>query len=154
MGLEEVLLGEGKDYSKDYISALKQQASLYGEDYALKMHEEIGKLEGNIPEKASDTPNLFIAVVGMPGSGKSAVTDYLRTKFGDNNWVRFGQPTLDIYLTMKAYDEEKGNPIKKQEEYERPIREIMRKRYGMDAYAKINMADFEKNSSTGKSNWR
>jgi dephospho-CoA kinase len=69
-----------------------------------------------------------IAVVGMTGSGKSEVARMLR----ENGFtmVRFGDVT----------DEElkkQGRPLT--EENERPLREAFRKKYGMAAYAILNL---------------
>lgn len=69
----------------------------------------------------------------MTGAGKSAVADYLVEK----NWgfARFGQIVLDIV-------KERGLvPI---EENERPIREQLRKEYGMAAMAILNIPKFDK----------
>ena len=68
----------------------------------------------------------------MTGSGKSVIADYLvKEGFG---FFRFGQITLDIV-------KEKGlEPIDKNE---RPIREEVRKKHGMGAYATLNMPKIE-----------
>ena len=72
--------------------------------------------------------NIFIAIVGMAGSGKSVVADELiRHGF---QFFRFGQITLDII-------KEKGLPPS--EENEKAVREGVRKEYGMGAYAILNM---------------
>lgn len=77
--------------------------------------------------------NKFIALVGMTGSGKSVVADYLvKKKF---NFVRFGQITLDIV-------KERGLPPT--EENERKIREEVRRKHGMGAYAILNIPKFDK----------
>ncbi len=77
--------------------------------------------------------NKLVCVVGMTGSGKSIVSDYLVGK--DFGFVRFGQITLDIV-------KERGlDPI---EENEKPIREEVRKKYGMGAYAILNIPKFDK----------
>ncbi|MFC2134535.1 AAA family ATPase [Bacteroidota bacterium] len=72
--------------------------------------------------------NKFIALVGMCGSGKSVVADELvRQGF---NFFRFGQITLDIV-------KERG--LEPSEENEKPIREEVRKKHGMGAYAILNI---------------
>ncbi|MBT4869968.1 MAG: AAA family ATPase [Candidatus Diapherotrites archaeon] len=76
--------------------------------------------------------NKLICLVGMTGSGKSVVADYLvKNGFG---FFRFGQITLDIV-------KERGlEPIDKNE---KPIREEVRKKHGMGAYAILNMPKIE-----------
>jgi len=70
-----------------------------------------------------------VAIVGMPGAGKSEVTKV----FEEHGFtrVRFGDIT----------DEEvKRRELELNEENERRIRELLRKEYGMDAYARLNLA--------------
>lgn len=76
----------------------------------------------------------MICVVGMPGSGKSEVAEYLR-KTKKLGYVRFGQVVLDVIIG------EGGKPT---EEREREIREDLRKEHGMAAIAKLNMPKFDK----------
>ncbi len=69
----------------------------------------------------------IIAVVGMTGSGKSIASDYLASiKY---KFIRFGQITLD---------EIKRRKLAPTEENEVGIREGLRKKYGMAAYAILN----------------
>ncbi len=69
-----------------------------------------------------------VAVVGMPGSGKSEVVNTFREQgFAA---VRFGD------ITDKAV---KKQGLKLTEENERPVRERLRKEHGMAAYAKLNV---------------
>jgi len=76
--------------------------------------------------------NKLICLVGMTGSGKSVVADYLVEQgFG---FLRFGQITLDIV-------KERG--LEPTEENEKPIREEMRKTHGMGAYATLNIPKFD-----------
>ena len=70
----------------------------------------------------------FIALVGMTGSGKSVVADEL-VKRG-YQFFRFGQITLDI-LNEKGLELNEAN--------EKKIREGVRKKHGMGAYAILNM---------------
>lgn len=122
---------------------LIHQRNLFGEEYAKLLQNEVENLGKNINSKIQENENLFFAIVGMPGSGKSLVTDYLRNKFGEENWVRFGQPTLDIYKILEDFDKNHNRKLQKQEEYEKAVRELIRAKYGMDAFAKINMHKFE-----------
>ena len=70
----------------------------------------------------------LVAVVGMPGVGKSEVArvfeenDFSRVRFGD--------------ITDKEI-EKRG--LKLSEENERYVRELLRKEHGMAAYAKLNL---------------
>jgi len=66
----------------------------------------------------------IIAIVGMPGAGKTEASSYLLQK--GFPFFRFGQITID---ELKA----KGLPIT--QENERVFREDIRKREGMGAYA-------------------
>ena len=77
--------------------------------------------------------NKIIALVGMTGSGKSLVADYLISK----GWgfARFGQIVLDIV-------KERG--LAPTEENERPIREEVRQKHGMAAMAILNIPKFDK----------
>jgi len=72
--------------------------------------------------------NKIICIVGMPGSGKSTVADEIaKQKF---TYLRFGQIVLDKI-------KEKG--LKPNEKNERKIREEIRKKYGMAAFAILNI---------------
>jgi dephospho-CoA kinase len=77
--------------------------------------------------------SIFVAIVGLTGSGKSVVADYLKHKQGFE-FVRFGQITLD--LVKERWGEAT-------EERERQIREEIRKKHGMAAFAILNMPKFE-----------
>lgn len=78
------------------------------------------------------TNNRIIAVVGMCGSGKSVLADELvRLGWG---YVRFGQLTID---------EIRRRGLDINEENERTIREDLRKKHGMGAFAKLNIPKFD-----------
>lgn len=77
--------------------------------------------------------NKLICISGMCGSGKSAVSDYLRQK-RDFGYVRFGQITMDKII-------EQGQ--EPSEALEREIREGFRKKHGMAAFAILNMPKFD-----------
>lgn len=77
--------------------------------------------------------NKLICIAGMPGSGKSVISDYFVKK--GYQFVRFGQITLD---------ELKRNKLKLNEANERKIREKIREKYGMAAYAILNYPRFKK----------
>ena len=70
--------------------------------------------------------------MGLPGAGKTEVTDYLMKK-RDFGFVRFGQITLDWFI-------KRG--IKPTEKMERKIREDLRRKHGMAAFAKLNAPKF------------
>ena len=76
--------------------------------------------------------NKLICLVGMTGSGKSVVSDYLVSK--GYSYLRFGQITLDIV-------KERG--LEPTEVNEKKIREDVRKEHGMGAYALLNIPKFD-----------
>ncbi|MBU2544853.1 AAA family ATPase [Patescibacteria group bacterium] len=76
--------------------------------------------------------NKIVFIVGMTGSGKSAVSDELVKKGFE--FVRFGQITLD-----KAAEE--GDVS---EANEKKIRERIRAEHGMAAFATLNIPKFDK----------
>lgn len=69
----------------------------------------------------------------MTGSGKSVASDFLVKK--GFQYLRFGQIVLD---------EVKKRGLNPTEENERPIREELRKKYGMAAMATLNLPKFKK----------
>lgn len=69
----------------------------------------------------------IIAIVGMPGAGKTEAADFLVKK--DFQFIRLGQLTLD---------EIKKRSLEPVEENERKIREDFRINYGMAAFAILN----------------
>lgn len=77
--------------------------------------------------------NKLVCITGLPGSGKSVVADYFVTKGFE--FVRFGQITLDIV---------KAKGIEPTEAIEKKIRENIRKKHGMAAYAKLNLPKLKK----------
>jgi dephospho-CoA kinase len=77
--------------------------------------------------------NKLVCVTGMPGAGKSVFSDYFVEK--GYQFVRFGQITLD---------EVKKKGLKPNEKNERKIREAIRKKHGMAAYAILNYPKFKK----------
>lgn len=72
--------------------------------------------------------NKIICVVGMPGAGKSLVSDELVNQ--GFAYLRFGQITLDKI---------KEDGLKPIEANEKKIREDFRKKYGMAAFATLNI---------------
>lgn len=76
--------------------------------------------------------NKIICVVGMAGSGKSEVSDELvRRGF---SFLRFGQITLDKV---------KREGLEPTETNERKVREGIRKKYGMAAFATLNIPEID-----------
>jgi len=73
-------------------------------------------------------PNKVVCIVGMPGAGKSEVSDeFVKNGF---SYLRFGQITLDKIKEMGLEANEKN---------EKKIREDLRKEYGMGAFATLNI---------------
>lgn len=83
--------------------------------------------------------NKLICLVGMCGSGKSEVADYMKSKrhFG---FLRFGQITLDKVKEMG---------VEPREALEKEIREKFREEHGMAAFAVLNIPKFDDLLSTG-----
>lgn len=73
----------------------------------------------------------------MCGAGKSVVADDLVIRgFG---YVRFGQATMD-YI--------KEHNMEVNEKNEKYVRELLRKEHGMDAFAKLNIPNFDRELAT------
>jgi dephospho-CoA kinase len=72
---------------------------------------------------------MIIAVIGMPGCGKSEVINRLLKK-GNFTKVYFGEVT---------FDEMKKRGLSINEQNERQIREEIRAKHGMGAYAKLSL---------------
>ena len=68
----------------------------------------------------------IIAVLGLPGSGKSVVIDYLIKKYG---WPK-------IYFGEVTFDEMRRLGLEVNEKNERRVREGLRKKFGELCYAK------------------
>lgn len=75
--------------------------------------------------------NKLVCVCGMPGAGKSVLSDFF-TKKG-YQFVRFGQITLDEII-------KRG--LKPTEKNEKAVRERIRKDHGMAAFAILNYPKF------------
>ncbi len=82
--------------------------------------------------------NHLVALVGMPGSGKSAAVAY----FARKGWqvVYFGSLTID---------EIQKRGLKVNEASERNVREELRKKHGMDAYARLLLGRIRETVSAG-----
>ncbi|MCC6740371.1 MAG: AAA family ATPase [Planctomycetia bacterium] len=78
------------------------------------------------------TPHPVVAVVGLAGSGKSE----LAALFEARGWtrIRFGQVTEDEVVA-------RGLPVN--EANERAVREDLRRKHGMEAYALLNLPRIE-----------
>lgn len=74
----------------------------------------------------------IVAIVGMPGSGKSEASDFFQKKGFD--YIRLGQITLD---------EIKKQGLPPIEANERIIRELLRRKHGMAAFAKLNFSKID-----------
>lgn len=82
--------------------------------------------------------NKLVAIVGMCGSGKSVMSDLFK-KHGWN-LVYFGKVTMDAVS-------ERGLPVTP--DNERIVREELRKKFGIDAYAKILLPQIEEMVAKG-----
>lgn len=83
--------------------------------------------------KSASGKRKIIAIVGMAGSGKSEVADFLIKK--GYEYVRLGQIALDILKEKKMPPGEAS---------EKKIREGLRKKHGMAAFAILNMPRIKK----------
>ena len=77
--------------------------------------------------------NKLICITGLPGSGKSIASDFFVKK--GFQFLRFGQITFEELERRKLPVNEKN---------ERMVREGFRKKYGMAAYAILNLSKFKK----------
>lgn len=77
--------------------------------------------------------NKIVFIVGMAGSGKSAIADQLVEK--GFSYVRFGQVVID---------ELKKRALEINETNEKMVREELRKKHGMGALAILNTDNFDK----------
>jgi len=80
----------------------------------------------------------IIAICGMAGSGKSVVADYFVAQ--GYQFLRFGQVTLDVIIEQDK---------KPSEKLERQVRESLRKKHGMGAFAKFIIPKVEKLKKNG-----
>jgi dephospho-CoA kinase len=86
----------------------------------------------------SDKSKL-ICVVGLPGAGKTEVSEYIRAK-NNFGYFRFGQIVLDKVKEISD---------KPSEELERKFREEIRAEHGMAAMAILNLPKIEELIETG-----
>jgi dephospho-CoA kinase len=68
----------------------------------------------------------IIAIIGMPGSGKTDVIEHLRIKY----------KLAKVYFGEVTFDEMKKRSLKINEKNERLVREDLRKKFGQDIYCK------------------
>ncbi len=80
----------------------------------------------------------LIVLVGMPGSGKSTLVDYLVSK---------GLPS--VYFGGITIDEVKRRGLEVNEKNEKIVREDIRAREGKDAYAQRIISQIEQHASQG-----
>lgn len=83
---------------------------------------------------------IILAVVGLPGSGKTVIVEYLMEK---TNWPK-------VYFGDATFDEMKKRGLEINESNERKTREEIRKNLGMKAYATLSLPKIKelfKNSS-------
>ncbi|NCD00496.1 dephospho-CoA kinase [bacterium] len=80
------------------------------------------------------TKTKLLAVVGLPGSGKTETIDYLKEKYNNAN----------IYLGEATFDRLKEEGLEINPTNERQMREKIREELGMSAYAKLALPKVEK----------
>lgn len=76
---------------------------------------------------------IILAIVGLPGAGKTEATNYLMSKTG---WPK-------VYFGDVTFEEMKKSGLEINEENERKTREALRAEYGMGAYAKLSLPKIE-----------
>ncbi len=91
------------------------------------------KTGGNKDRKGNRSKSFALAIVGMPGAGKTTAAKIIE-KLG-LGYIRLGQITIDI-LKEKGLEVSEAN--------ERRIREKLREEYGMAAYAIKNFSKIDK----------
>lgn len=79
------------------------------------------------------TKKIILAVVGLPGAGKTEVTKFLVEKGFQK-----------IYFGEITFEEIKRRNLEVNEANERLVREELRKKYGMAAYAILNLPKIKK----------
>ncbi|OGY42057.1 MAG: hypothetical protein A2Y67_03170 [Candidatus Buchananbacteria bacterium RBG_13_39_9] len=72
---------------------------------------------------------IILAIVGLPGAGKTEITNYLQKKFG---WPK-------IYFGQAVFDEIANRGLEINEQNEKQVREDLRKKHGMAAMAILNI---------------
>ncbi len=80
----------------------------------------------------------IIAVVGMPFAGKTEATRHIENK-----------GYFKVYFGDATFDEIKRQGLETNEENEKRVRENLRKKYGMAAFAIISMPKIEKGFAKG-----
>jgi len=74
-------------------------------------------------------PKIILAIVGLPGAGKTETVNYL---IKEKNWPK-------VYFGDVTFDEMKKDNIEINEANERKMRESIRARLGMGSYAILNI---------------
>ncbi len=73
--------------------------------------------------------HIILAVVGLPGAGKTEAIQYLEEQ---THWPK-------VYFGAVTFDEVKRRGLEVNEANERSVREDIRAQYGMGAYATLSM---------------
>ncbi len=76
-----------------------------------------------------DSPKIVLAIVGLPGSGKTEATEYLMKTTG---WPK-------VYFGQTVFDEIEARDLEPTEQIQKEVREDLRKQHGMGAMAILNM---------------
>jgi dephospho-CoA kinase len=76
----------------------------------------------------------IIAVVGLPGSGKSEAIEFLKEKYN----------LPKVYFGEVTFDEMKKRGLEINEKNERNVREDLRKKFGVDCYAQRMISKIKK----------
>jgi dephospho-CoA kinase len=82
---------------------------------------------------------VVLAIVGLPGSGKTEATEYLKNKTGWNK----------VYFGQTVFDEIAKRGLEATEEIQKEVREDLRRIHGMGAMAILNMPTIKEFLQTG-----
>lgn len=85
-------------------------------------------LNNEIAISQTQAGNLVLAVVGMPGSGKTEVCKYIE-----------GKGFKKVYFGQITFDEIKRRGLETNEANEKMVREDLRQKYGMAAFAILSL---------------
>jgi len=81
---------------------------------------------------------IILAVVGLPGAGKSEASEYIKAKTG---WAK-------VHFGETVVDEVKNRGLEVNEVNERTVREDLRKQHGMAAMAILNLSKIKELAAT------
>lgn len=130
-GIKEVIYAEDKYHDDEVWVASRRMLDLAGVKYCQyqpKYKLRLGAISQINDDFLIRDKNKIVAVVGMPGSGKTEVTKYIE-----------GKGCKKVYFGQVTFDEIKRRGLETNEANEKSVREDLRRQYGMAAYAILNI---------------